>query len=106
VIVFDHATPMSVDHAFALIARANAISPVIFIGKTAARPAQYWDTNFSQRIQHIVANAMRVGDGRILAHPESLVNASPQMLGKMTVYVRANCAEVRLRIDLNVSLPG
>ncbi len=38
-IVLRNATPVSIDHARALRAWANSVLPVVFIGKTAARPA-------------------------------------------------------------------
>ncbi len=38
-----------------------------------------------QRRDNVVADAAGVGDRRILAHPNALVNAPAQVLGKMTV---------------------
>ena len=43
--------------------------------------------NRLKRRHHVVADAARVGNGRILAHPNALVNAAAQMLGKMAVDV-------------------
>ena len=56
-VVFGNAAPPVVYNRRALVFRANAIFPVVGIGKTAAGPAQVRDFQFFQRIYHIVAYA-------------------------------------------------
>ena len=40
VVVLRHAAPVRVDHRRALLARADAVPPVVLVGEAAARPAQ------------------------------------------------------------------
>ena len=46
-VVLDHAAPVGIDHPLARFPRADAVLPMIFIGKAAARPAQDRDLNAS-----------------------------------------------------------
>ena len=87
VVVLDHAAPMRVDHLRTLFARPDAVLPVILVGETATRPAEHRDLQLAQGRDHVVANAPRVGNRRILAHPDATVDAVAQMLGKVAVDV-------------------
>ena len=62
VVVLRHTAPMGVDHSRPLVARADAILPMILVGKTAARPAQDGDFDPLQGLDDIVANAAGIGD--------------------------------------------
>ena len=61
-VILHHAAPMAVDHAPPLGARADAVAPVIFIGKAAARPAQVGNVDPAQRVKRVIAQPSRVGD--------------------------------------------
>ena len=87
VVILDHAAPMGVDHRRALLIRANAVHPVILIGKTAAGPAQDRHLDFLQRLDHILANAVLVRDAGIFAHPVAFIDAASQMFGEVTVNI-------------------
>ena len=52
-VVFHNAAPMGVDHFFPVFLGADAVFPVIFIRKAAARPAQHGNLHFLQRLHHI-----------------------------------------------------
>src|SRR5690606_41216692 len=69
-----HATPVRVDLDPALVARADAVAPVVLVGETAAGPAHHRHVQLPQRGQHVVAVAAGVGDLRILAHPDAAVD--------------------------------
>ena len=60
---------------------------MVFIGKAAARPAQNGDSHFFKRIDNIAAHTVDIGNIGIFADIKSLINASAQMLGKVTVNV-------------------
>ncbi len=85
VVVLHHAAPMCVDHGRPLVARADAVHPMVLVGKTAARPAHDRHLDFAQGIDHIGADAAHVGNLGILADPVSFVDTAPQMFGKMAV---------------------
>ena len=68
-VVLDGATPVVVAQRRTLAARTDAVHPVIVVGETAARPAQNRHFEGLQRLEHILAVAIDVGYGGILAHP-------------------------------------
>ncbi len=84
-VVFNSATPVVVDHAGALLAGANAVGPMILIGKAASGPAQYRHLELAQSLKHVVAVAFGVWYGRILANPQASVDTCAEVLGKLAV---------------------
>src|SRR6476469_841340 len=86
-IILGHAAPMRIDHARALIARADAIFPVVLICKTSARPAQNRHLDLLQGFDDVIADAAGVGDRAVLTVLLSLVNAVPQVFVIMPVNV-------------------
>ena len=64
VVGFDHFAPVDVDPAGSLVARADAILPVIVIGEAAARPADDRWFHPAQGLDDVGAEAVDVGDGR------------------------------------------
>jgi hypothetical protein len=63
---------------------------MILIGETAARPAQHRHLDFLQRGDDVVADAARVGNGAVLAHPDAFGNAPAEVLGELPVNVPAD----------------
>src|SRR5699024_12523963 len=57
-------------------------SPVIFIGKAAARPPQIGNLQFLEGFQYIITESIGVGYIRILSDPQSTVHARTQMLDR------------------------
>ena len=45
-VVLYHAAPVGVDHLFSAFLRPDAVHPVVFVRKAAARPAQDGDLHF------------------------------------------------------------
>src|SRR5699024_354111 len=88
--VLDHVAPVRVDHAGPLLARADAVAPVVVVGEAAAGPAQVRDLQRTQRLDHVIADATRVRDLGVLAHVEAAVDAAAQVLGEMAVDVPAD----------------
>ena len=89
------AAPMAVVHFRAFLARADAVFPVILVGKTTARPAEHGDVEVFQRGHDIVADAAGVGNRRVGPDPDALVDAASEVLGEVAVDVfvddRAGC---------------
>src|SRR5690349_1607942 len=84
-IVLGNAAPMDIDPLRTLGARPDAVTPVIEIAKTAARPADVRHMDFLERIHHILAIAANVGNLTVLADPNTFINAAPQMFGKLAI---------------------
>src|SRR5438552_2403069 len=87
VVVLHRAAPMCVDHRRPLLARPDAVSPMILIGETAAWPAQHGNVELFQCCHDIVADAARIRDRGLFADPDSLVNAASEMFGKLSVNI-------------------
>jgi len=98
-VVLHHVTPVEVDRARALLLWADAVAPVVGVGVAAARPAQIGDIDRPQGLHHVVADAARVGDGRLLAHPDPIVNAATQVFGKVPVDVAADGLVAQVGVD-------
>ena len=78
-----HTAPHRVEPRRALGSRAHAITPIITIGKAAARPAHHGHLDGAQSRNHIAADAAHIGDAGILADPDATIDALTQMLGKL-----------------------
>ena len=87
VVVLGDASPVGVDHGRALLAGADAVHPVVLVGEAAAGPAEDRNLDPLQRLHHVVADAARVGDRAVLAHPDAAVDAAAQVLGELAVDV-------------------
>jgi hypothetical protein len=73
---------------------------MIFVGKTAARPAQYWKLYFFECFNYIGAYASHVWDRGVLSDINAVVNASSQVLGKVSVQLGIDPCNLISRIDL------
>ena len=82
-----HSAPTRIGPAWPFVTRTDTVAPLILIGKTSTRPAQHWNMQFFQRVDHVVAQAVRVWNGRVLSHPETVVNQASEVFGKLAVEV-------------------
>src|SRR5882724_236482 len=98
-IVFDHAAPMSIDERWALVARRDAVLPMVFIRETAARPTENRDLDFLQRFNHVIANAASVGNRTIRLDPDAFIDAVAEMFRKLPVDVLADCKFSLVGVD-------
>jgi hypothetical protein len=92
VIGFDDVSPMNVDRARTLIFGPNPILPVVVIRKAPARPPQIRNLNLTEGGNDIVADAAGIGDGRIFANPEAVINAASQMFRKVPIDMAINAS--------------
>jgi len=74
---------------------------MVLVGKAAARPAQHGDLDAPQRRRHVVADAARVGDGRVLADPDALVDAAAEVLGEVPVDSLVDARHASVGVDDN-----
>ena len=84
-VVLNRSAPVVVDHTGTVLARTDAVGPVILVGKTAAGPAEHGDMQFPEGGKHVVAVAVGVGHGRFRAYPQTTIDACAEMLGKLAV---------------------
>ena len=82
--------PRVVAHPRTLRARADAVAPVVGVGEAAARPAEIRNLDRAQRGDDVGADPADVRDGGILADPDPLVHAPPEMLGELAEDVPAD----------------
>ena len=76
----------------------DAVAPVVIVGETAARPAQYGHQPL-QVLHRLPAIAVDIGNRRVLAHPQTAVDTRAQMLGELAVQFRADEANLLGSVD-------
>ena len=99
VVVFGNPSPVYVYHAGPVLLGANAIHPVVLIGKTPTGSAQVWNVQISECADNIAANAACVGNFRIFTDVNATVNATTKMFGKVSVNVFADHSAFNTRIE-------
>jgi hypothetical protein len=81
---------MGIDHPFPFRLGADAVFPVVLIGKAAAGPAYVRGLYFFKGRSHIVPDAPGIGNRRTLSYPVTAINTAPQVFRKMTVNMPAD----------------
>src|SRR5205823_9930770 len=92
-VVFNVITPMNVNPLRTLPWRADAIAPVVIISKTSSGPAQHRNAKLAQVVNCLLPVTVDIRDWRTLANPQPTVSARSQVLGELTVQLRANHAD-------------
>src|SRR6185436_263476 len=82
-----YATPVGVHHLGPLAAYTNAISPVVFVGKTSTRPAKVGYLNFFQCFHYIHADTVLLAHLHGIAHPETIVDTAAKVFREMSIDV-------------------
>ena len=85
-----------------LCARADAVAPVVGVGEAAAGPAQQRGLDGAHGVDEVLADAVDVGDLRVLANPDAVVDDSAEMLDEVTVDLRRDGADGLGGEDLDV----
>ena len=98
-VVFDRAAPVVVHHLRTVFFRADAVHPMIFVGKATARPAQVRDLQVFQGLEHIVPIPLRIGYIGFGTDPEPAIDAGSEVFGELTVDMFADLLVPLLRID-------
>ena len=84
-VVLHGAAPVVVHEFLAVLLRADAVHPVVLVGKASAGPAEHGDLQGPEGIQDIGPVTVDVGNGGVLAHPDPFVDAFPEVLGELSV---------------------
>ena len=89
-VVLDDSAPVNVDLSRTLFGRADSVLPVVLVGEAAAGPAQVRDVDFAQGRNDVVAHTPRVGDRRVEADPQPVIDTAAEVLSEMTIDVTAD----------------
>ena len=84
-IILGYTTPVRVYHIGAIFTRTYSITPVVFITKTTTRPAEVGNIYFFQRFYYIQADAVFLRYLQCITYPESVIDATTQVFGKMSI---------------------
>ena len=103
-IVVSHAAPMHIDPHRPLVARADAVAPVVKVGEAAAGPADHRHMDFLQRLHHIGAIATNIGDGAVLPNPDAAIDAGTQMFGELAIDMPVDHRPRLRRVDRDRNL--
>src|ERR1700685_4162332 len=77
--------PPAAETARALRAGTDSVAPMVFVRKAAARPADDDATQPPHVLDEGTANPVNVGDLRVGADPDAVVNDAAQMFGELAV---------------------
>src|SRR5208283_3580987 len=88
--------------------RSNAIAPVVAIGETSARPANYRAANRLHRIHERFADAVNIRDLRVGSDPDAVVHDAAQVLNELAVQQWAHRSDgfVDEYLDLGIGGPS
>jgi len=82
-----------------LLFGANAVFPMVFIGKTTAWPAQVGDVDVLEGVNNVVANAACVGNVGCFTNINPVVDTATEVLGKVAINVFVNGATFNVGIE-------
>ncbi len=84
----------------ALVARADAVAPVVVGGEVAAGPAQEGDVQFAHGIEDVFAEAIGIGEGRLLFE-DAAIDAAAEMFDEVAVEQGVDVADDAFGIDFD-----
>ena len=79
------ARPGVVQAAGALVLGADAVLPMVFVCKAAARPTEYRNFDLLQGLYHVVAHSVSIRNGGVFSYIQALINAAAQVLGEVAI---------------------
>ena len=72
---------------------------MVVVGEAAAGPAEVGDVDRLEGVDDVVPHAAGVGDVRVFADPDAVVDAAAEVLGEVAVEVAADRAAVLVAVD-------
>src|SRR6186713_2839422 len=87
----DDAAPVGIQRGRPFVARADAIAPVIFIGKTSAWPANIGNLDGLERLDHVVADSTRVRNLRVRPYPHAFIDTAAEVFRELAEDVTVDC---------------
>src|ERR1700683_3743550 len=70
--------------------RANAIAPIITVGKTSAREPYYRSLDLAHVIDQLFTNSIDLRDRRVLANPNAIIDYAAEIFGEVPVDIGRN----------------
>src|SRR5262245_45779056 len=79
--------------ARAVFARPDAVAPVVAVGETPARPPDDARLDSLHRFDNRLPDAADVGNLRVFAYPDAVIDLAPRMFDEMAVHFRRDPAD-------------
>src|SRR5258708_1398659 len=99
-VVFRHSAPPDVYHLRTSSLWADAIFPMVGVGKAATRPTQVSYLQFFQCFNHVISHSFGIGNFVVVfSYIKSTIDAVTQVLGKVTIDVFVNNVLCFIRIN-------
>jgi hypothetical protein len=76
-----------------LVARSDAVAPVVLVGEAAARPPHHHAAQPPYMLDQAAANSVNVGHFRLWADPDAVVDDAADVLGEVAVNRRLDRAD-------------
>jgi hypothetical protein len=86
--------------------RADAVAPVVAVGKAAARPADDAGLQRLEFVEQRLANAADVGNLRVLADPDAVVDDAAEVFDEVTAEVGCDAADRFVEKDVQPPVDG
>ncbi|HSZ63040.1 MAG TPA: hypothetical protein VK828_14655 [Terriglobales bacterium] len=87
-----------------LLARPDAITPVIAVGETAPWPTNDRRFDSSQVLNQGASNPILIGDFGVFTDPHSVVNDTAEIFREVSVDVGRDCAERLCAQNINAGV--
>src|SRR5580658_5670773 len=88
----------------ALVARSDAIAPIVAVCKTAARKTHHRRLGLAHLVDQLLADTVDIRDARSFAHPDAVVNDATQVLREVTVDIGRNGSKRLVEQDFDGGL--
>ncbi len=86
-----------------LVARADAVAPIVVRGEVAAGPAQEGDIELTDRLEDVLAEAIGIREWRLLFE-DAAIDAAAEVLDEVAVEHGIDVADDTLGIDLDAGV--
>jgi len=84
-VVLNGSAPVGVDHHRTVLLWTDSVHPVIFVGEASARPAHYRNLELLESLNEVLSVTVDVWNIRIRTNPDTVIDASSEMLCKLSV---------------------
>src|SRR6185503_1113068 len=95
-----------VDPRGSFVSGADAVAPIVLVGKAAAGITNHTRLKLLQIIDQRFANAVVIRNLRLLAHPDAIVDHGAEVLDKVTVDVWRDRADRLVDENLDARVGG
>ena len=102
----EHAVLPVVVRSRTLVRRTDAVAPVVSVGEAASGPAQVRRADALHVVHELLPDAVDVGDPRLAADPDAVVDDAAEVLDEVAVDVGADRRPGRRGIDFDLGVGG